>query len=81
MSIISGKPYKILHRESRLALDLSKDHKSILGEHNEPVNTQTVRITFPVNTYRSTHAFVVDPRICPGRGTYQIKGKRTLHWI
>ena len=50
MSIISGKPYKIVHRESRLALDLSKDHKSILGEHNEPVNTQTVRIAFSVNT-------------------------------
>jgi hypothetical protein len=53
MSIISGKPYRIVNKQADLALDLSReDHKSILGEHVEhrDVKKQTVSIAFPVNT-------------------------------
>ena len=64
MSIISGKPYKIVNEQAKnLAIELSqKDHKHILGEHVQPgdVKKQAVGIAFPVNSYCSTHVFVVD---------------------
>ena len=64
MPIISGKPYKIVNKQANhLAIELSqKDHKHILGEHAEhgDVKKQTVGIAFPVNTYCSTHVFIVD---------------------
>jgi hypothetical protein len=51
MSIISGKPYRFVNKQVALALDLSKDQKSILGEHVEhDAKKQTVGIAFPVNT-------------------------------
>ena len=83
MSIISGKPYKIVNKQVALALDLSKvDHKSILGEKVEhgDVKKQVVGIAFPINTYCSTHVFVVDHRVPPWRrrGAYQIAGKRRI---
>ena len=80
MSIISGKPYKIVNKQVALALDLSKvDHESILGEKVEhgDVKKQVVGIAFPINAYWSTDVFVVDHRVPPGRrrGNYQITGR------
>ena len=46
-----------------LVIELSqKDRKHILGEHMQPgdVKKQAVGIAFPVNSYCSTHVFVVD---------------------
>jgi hypothetical protein len=58
--IISGKSYRIVNKGAHLALDFDTgNHKSILGDNPEPVETQAVRITFPVSTYCSTHVLVV----------------------
>ena len=64
MSIISGKTSKIVNGQAQdLCIEFChEDHNSILGEHVEPgdVKKQEVGIAFPVNSYCSTHIFVVD---------------------
>ena len=70
MSIISGKPYKIVNTQaSDLAIELSQNKDDILGEHVVfgDVPKQTVGIAFPVTTYCIAHVFVVDNRVPPGR--------------
>jgi hypothetical protein len=62
MPIISGKPYKIMNMKAdTLAIEL-RPNKDIVGEHLLPGNAkmQEVGIAFPVNTYYTTHVFVVD---------------------
>jgi hypothetical protein len=84
--IISGKSYRIVNKGAHLALDFDTgNHKSILGDNPEPVETQAVRITFPVSTYCSTHVLVVDHRAQTElqRGNHQIRSRprrRFLHW-
>ena len=76
--IISGKPYKLINEKAQnLAIELSPT-KAILGEHVLPgdAKKQEVGIGFPVNSYCSTHVFVVDHRVPPRRrrGNSQITG-------
>ena len=60
--IISGNPYKLINEKAQnLAIEL-RPNDSIVGEPVLPgdAKKQVVGIAFPVNTYCSTHVFVVD---------------------